>query len=120
DELAGTSDDLEGFGAALPEFDDSLDSGPIQELSIEGEALEEVDDDLDLSKDFSGDLDEELEDDDLVIASEGNAVTTKLDLARAYIDMGDEDGARQILEEVLLEGSDEQQQEANELLERID
>ena len=32
-------------------------------------------------------------------------VGTKLDLARAYMDMGDPDGARNILEEVLSEGS---------------
>ena len=32
-------------------------------------------------------------------------VGTKLDLARAYMDMGDPDGARNILEEVLHEGS---------------
>jgi pilus assembly protein FimV len=41
---------------------------------------------------------------------------TKLDLAAAYVDMGDPDGARSILSEVLDEGSDEQKQRANELL----
>ena len=44
---------------------------------------------------------------------------TKLDLARAYLDMGDDDGARQILEEVALEGDEQQKAEANSLLERI-
>ena len=34
-------------------------------------------------------------------------VGTKLDLARAYMDMGDPDGARSILEEVLAEGNSE-------------
>ena len=34
-------------------------------------------------------------------------VGTKLDLARAYMDMGDPDGARSILEEVLAEGNAE-------------
>jgi pilus assembly protein FimV len=46
-------------------------------------------------------------------------MSTKLDLARAYMDMGDEDGARQILEEVVADGSDEQKAEASNLLERI-
>jgi pilus assembly protein FimV len=46
-------------------------------------------------------------------------VGTKLDLARAYIDMGDPDGARSILNEVLDEGGDSQQQEANQLLEEL-
>jgi pilus assembly protein FimV len=43
-------------------------------------------------------------------------VGTKLDLARAYIDMGDPEGARSILEEVLEEGSSSQKQEAQRLM----
>jgi pilus assembly protein FimV len=43
-------------------------------------------------------------------------VGTKLDLARAYVDMGDPDGARSILEEVLDEGDDTQQEEAQKLI----
>lgn len=43
-------------------------------------------------------------------------VGTKLDLARAYMDMGDPDGARSILREVLAEGSVSQKQEAERLL----
>jgi pilus assembly protein FimV len=46
-------------------------------------------------------------------------VGTKLDLARAYMDMGDPDGARNILREVLSEGSVSQKQEANRLLESL-
>lgn len=44
---------------------------------------------------------------------------TKLDLARAYIDMGDGDAARDVLQEVLMEGSDSHQQEARELLSKL-
>jgi len=47
-------------------------------------------------------------------------VGTKLDLARAYIDMGDPDGARSILNEVLDEGEDSQRQEARQLLAELD
>ena len=43
-------------------------------------------------------------------------VGTKLDLARAYVDMGDPEGARSILDEVLKEGSAEQKQEAERLM----
>ncbi len=43
-------------------------------------------------------------------------VGTKIDLARAYMDMGDPDGARSILEEVLHEGSASQRQEAQRLI----
>ena len=46
-------------------------------------------------------------------------VGTKLDLARAYMDMGDPDGARNILEEVLTEGSAAQKQEAQRLIESL-
>jgi pilus assembly protein FimV len=43
-------------------------------------------------------------------------VGTKLDLARAYIDMGDPEGARSILEEVLKEGNPGQRKQAEKLL----
>ncbi|MGD9842796.1 MAG: FimV/HubP family polar landmark protein [Steroidobacteraceae bacterium] len=46
-------------------------------------------------------------------------VGTKLDLARAYMDMGDPDGARSILDEVLEEGTAGQKQEAQRLLSSI-
>ncbi|MBZ0093621.1 MAG: hypothetical protein K8F27_15550, partial [Sulfuricellaceae bacterium] len=41
---------------------------------------------------------------------------TKLDLARAYMEMGDREGAREILLEVAREGNAKQQEEANTLL----
>ena len=56
----------------------------------------------------------DLDDDSEVI--EETQIETKLDLARAYIDMGDIEGARSTLEEVLQEGSDEQKREAEDLL----
>jgi pilus assembly protein FimV len=46
-------------------------------------------------------------------------VGTKLDLARAYMDMGDPEGARSILEEVLSEGSASQKTEARRLIESL-
>ena len=54
-------------------------------------------------------------------ASDGevNEMQTKLDLAQAYIDMGDTEGARSILGEVMTEGSDEQQTRARELLTQL-
>jgi len=44
---------------------------------------------------------------------------TKLDLARAYVEMGDQESAKGILEEVLGEGNEEQRGEAQVLLRRI-
>jgi pilus assembly protein FimV len=46
-------------------------------------------------------------------------VGTKLDLARAYIDMGDPEGAKSILEEVLSEGDAGQRNEAKALIEAL-
>ncbi|MHC8321290.1 FimV/HubP family polar landmark protein [Pseudomonas sp. GB2N2] len=46
-------------------------------------------------------------------------VATKLDLAQAYIDMGDAAGARDILNEVVTEGDAGQKTEAKEMLSRL-
>jgi pilus assembly protein FimV len=48
-----------------------------------------------------------------------NEIGTKLDLARAYIDMGDPDGAKSILEEVIAEGNAQQKSEAQELIKHV-
>ncbi|MCB1957808.1 MAG: LysM peptidoglycan-binding domain-containing protein, partial [Rhodocyclaceae bacterium] len=46
-------------------------------------------------------------------------VDTKLELARAYEEMGDKDGARELLEEVLAEGSTKQQEQARVVMSRL-
>ncbi|MCK6387298.1 MAG: pilus assembly protein [Zoogloea sp.] len=46
-------------------------------------------------------------------------VATKLELARAYEEMGDKEGARELVEEVLREGSGRQQDEARLILARL-
>jgi pilus assembly protein FimV len=48
-----------------------------------------------------------------------DGVGTKLDLAKAYLDMGDPEGARSMLEEVLAEGNDVQKGEARRLMTEI-
>ncbi|MDH4047579.1 MAG: LysM peptidoglycan-binding domain-containing protein [Gammaproteobacteria bacterium] len=57
--------------------------------------------------------------DDLHDARTMTEVGTKLDLARAYVDMGDPAGARSILEEVLDEGDVAQRQQAQKLLDSL-
>jgi pilus assembly protein FimV len=47
-------------------------------------------------------------------------MATKLDLARGYIDLGVKDGARELLEEVMRDGTREQRQQAVELLKQVD
>jgi pilus assembly protein FimV len=76
-----------------------------------------LDDVTDDAADAGTDIDEE-------DASEGllnitDEVTTKLDLARAYLDMGDPEGARSILGEVMEEGNDEQKNEAEALISKL-
>ncbi|NQD91176.1 FimV family protein [Pseudomonas sp. CrR25] len=58
-------------------------------------------------------------DDDFDFLSGTDETATKLDLARAYIDMGDTEGARDILDEVVAEGNDGQQREARELITKL-
>jgi pilus assembly protein FimV len=48
-----------------------------------------------------------------------DGIGTKLDLAKAYLDMGDPEGARSMLEEVLAEGNDVQKGEARRLMGEI-
>jgi pilus assembly protein FimV len=43
-------------------------------------------------------------------------VETKLDLARAYVDMDDRQSARRLLEEIITEGNNQQQEEARAML----
>lgn len=59
------------------------------------------------------------DDSDLGFLSDSDETATKLDLARAYIDMGDAEGARDIIDEIMKEGSDLQKEEADKLLARI-
>ncbi len=56
---------------------------------------------------------------DMSLSADADEVGTKLDLAKAYIDMGDSAGAKSILDEVLDEGSDEQKAEAEQLVSQL-
>ena len=79
-----------------------------------------VEDDTAIDKDeWLGDIDDALSfldtpDDDIDLHEAH--ISTKLDLARAYLDMGDIEGARSTLEEVMVEGNDNQRREAETLL----
>ena len=59
------------------------------------------------------------DEDDFDFLGETDENATKLDLAKAYIDMGDSEGAKDILSEVISEGSAQQQNEARELLGQV-
>ncbi|MCW9046641.1 MAG: hypothetical protein OQK46_01070, partial [Gammaproteobacteria bacterium] len=139
----GLDADLD-LGEGLDETAEVALGDDLGEIEIEGAELDlgELDlDDMDLDDTDLGDSDlgdlslddavtstdvemsDDLSDDDgefdiSELSEDVDEVSTKLDLAKAYIDMGDNDGARSILEEVKAEGNDEQQQQANELLQR--
>jgi pilus assembly protein FimV len=101
--------------AGMPEFE-------IPEFNLEAEAAaaEEI---ASPDLDFSG-IDLELKDVPEVEEAAATQidpelweeVNTKMDLAKAYLEMGDREGAREILQEILNEGDDQQKAEASRLL----
>jgi pilus assembly protein FimV len=113
--------------------DMDLDVDLSEELSIDQPSADEADSlgeladlDVDQADDDplqqlvdSLDSDTELDDDDFDFLSGSDEASTKLDLARAYIEMDDKEGARDILEEVLDEGTDEQKAQASSLIEQL-
>ncbi|WP_029653375.1 FimV/HubP family polar landmark protein [Marinobacter daepoensis] len=102
----------EGLQDADVEADEDHDVVPVASDALEQDASRNSGTpDIDESS-----LDDE---DDFDFLAGTDEAATKLDLARAYIEMGDSDGARDILEEVALEGSDDQKTEAQELLKNL-
>lgn len=109
--------------------DDSTDSekaaetGPAsaaKETAVPEAAVDNFDDLAFLpSEDDFTDQAEPEDEEDFDFLSDSDESATKLDLARAYIDMGDSHGAREILEEVLSEGTEVQRKEAQDLLGRL-
>ncbi|MBI6636147.1 FimV family protein [Pseudomonas paralactis] len=94
--------ELDDVNAELDRLSQSLEHPPIEPSFTAEDAALGGDDEPDF--DFLSGTDE---------------VATKLDLAQAYIDMGDADGAKDILNEVLVEGNEGQRGEAKEMLGRI-
>ncbi len=62
-------------------------------------------------------MDDDSDEEELEMITDQDEVSTKLDLAVAYQAMEDLDGAREILQEVIAEGNEEQVAEAKRLLE---
>jgi len=86
-------------------FNIALSDFSAESLNAEAEAEDMSEEDVDAELDFMVDADE---------------TATKLDLARAYLDMGDHEGARDILAEVAQEGNEQQREEAVSFLSRLD
>ncbi|MCI0732624.1 MAG: hypothetical protein L0Y38_02235 [Methylococcaceae bacterium] len=52
--------------------------------------------------------------------TDGDEIETKLDLAKAYVDLDDQESARGILSQILIEGNDEQKNEARALVDVLE
>lgn len=107
----------------------TLDLGDDDEISLDLDddeiSLDLDDDELGLDLDGDDDLSIDLDDDGLDLDDDGmldlsDEDDNKLDLARAYVDMGDTEGARSLLKEVVESGTDAEKQEAAEMMEKLD
>jgi pilus assembly protein FimV len=132
-ENASLDDDLadleESLDLEMPEVADSSELDALDELVADADAFDgaaESNRDLvsldELGTDdlpALGDMDLDNLGEDLDFLSGTDESETKLDLARAYIDMDDKDGAREILQEVLEEGTDQQKGDASKLMDSM-
>ncbi|HEY8570634.1 FimV/HubP family polar landmark protein [Microbulbifer sp.] len=100
--------ELEGDREIAVAQESAKQTQPVAAAAADEEALS------DLGFNLESDLDSELN-----LLEGGDEVSTKLELAQAYLDMGDKDGAREILGEVVEEAAGEQQQRAKDMLERM-
>ncbi|GGB90430.1 hypothetical protein GCM10011352_15580 [Marinobacterium zhoushanense] len=133
-------DDLDAMLASFePEEDEPVERKPTQNELVEDELtaniahdlemdldaeldslLSSTDDEIALEEDSAEELEEEPDLlDSMNLLDGADEIETKLDLARAYIEMEDSDGAKDILKEILNEGSPDQRREAELLLETL-
>jgi len=116
---AEISDEVLDSEEELLEIEDlALDEDSEPSMDMDEASDDEISSDIDDDLDFGDDEDDmDFEDS---MADDGDEISTKLDLARAYVDMGDSDGAKEILREVIAEGNEEQQAEAQALIDKAD
>jgi pilus assembly protein FimV len=135
-----TGDDADNADAGLTLDDDSSgqdNAGEIKfDLTIEDEATAAPEIDMEstvkIPKGSSGlTLEDDDDDDDsdhtvfvprTADAKEQSAedeVATKLDLAKAYVELGDKDSAKSILQEILAEGNAAQKKQAQDLMKQV-
>ena len=101
------STELDEVNAELERLAQSLEHPPIAEPFA------------DTAKFAADDAVEQGDEPEFDFLSGTDETATKLDLAQAYMDMGDHEGAKDILDEVVGEGNAEQQAEAKEMLSRL-
>ncbi|ASP39915.1 hypothetical protein CHH28_15095 [Bacterioplanes sanyensis] len=125
-DMAELDDDLGDFSAGsesdeLPTLEAEADAEPeLEAASVDSEPMPaeapsaggRSTDDIDLDELAAAD-------DEFDFLAGTDECATKLDLARAYIDMEDADGAKELLQEVIQEGSDQQKQEARSMMDNM-
>lgn len=135
DNKASEIDELESFEFDLPsETDSDVDNIDLNsdfeedenlDFSLDDELLDHADtdlsensvslkDDLDITSSDIDDLDLEVSD-----LTDMDELETKIDLAKAYVDMGDLDSAKAIAEEVIDKGNKEQKEAAQAIIEQL-
>ena len=114
DEIDISEDDLDIDD--LPSTEDVFGESDTDESDDIAAELDDLDIDTDEELEIE-DVTESDEDDD---AESNSDIDTQLDLASAYIEMGDYEGAREIIEEVLTTGDSKQKAQAQELLDSIE
>ena len=116
---------LEGEDLDLSDLDDTSDSRPEPQSPVTTAAMElpEITSpDLGIAEETVSNI--VLENGSKGAVNESDSerwdeAATKLDLAKAYIDMGDQSGARSIIDEVMKEGNEGQKKQAAELAAQI-
>lgn len=122
--LEGDLDTLD-TESSLDETPVELDAGSLDltddsfDIDLSGEAPTEAEADPLQQLADSLDSDADLDEDEFDFLSGSDEISTKLDLARAYIEMEDKEGARDILDEVLQEGTAEQKSQAEALIQQM-
>ena len=108
------------LGESNGQTDNTTESALGQEANDLSDELSEVDLDLEISESLDLDIDAGLEEIDLEESpDESDAMGHPLDLARAYIEMGDRAAARVQLAKVIATGAPTEVREAEQLLERL-
>ncbi|SIQ07941.1 FimV/HubP family polar landmark protein [Marinobacterium stanieri] len=136
-EADSAEDDLDSL---LADFDPVSEDDGADELQLRNPVEEELTSNIshDLEMDLDSEVDEMLNstDDEIELSEERNdeaveildkmnllsgtdETETKLDLARAYLEMDDREGARDILQEITSEGSQSQREQAQKLLDTL-
>ncbi len=125
DELGLESYDFELPSAEVDSVEDEIDT----QMDVKAETPDSSDSDFDdFDFDFELELPSSMKESEQELGGSENHVSdltdmdeieTKIDLARAYIDMGDSESAKGIIQEVLNNGNDKQKQTAQEILKQI-